>query len=201
MKRKILVLTLVLALLLASLPSAAFAAAPAEVKVLVRNTTGAIAELRLTDADGNKIFKSLEPGVSDFTLTEGAFTVYVSTVCGAYADTWNVHVTRTLYIECKGADEPVVQYAKCVWVGENTQGDIYNHLRTGFFWNPKNNGYYNLEEIYEKQQGNLAPYITFERFVKGWVGTASCRYGVLPEDWHLGNPTWIVLVPPPPPEP
>ena len=193
MKRKWIVLTLVLALLLAALPTAALAAAPAEVKVFVRNTTGANAELSLTDAAGNKIFKTLEPGVSDFTLTEGLYAIYVSTVCGAYADNWNVNVNKTLYIECKGGSEPVVQYGKCVWVGENDNVVLRNAGRGARGWSATGGGFYDLEALYAKLEGNFPFPTTFDDFVKAWMGDASCRFGVLPEDMHLGTTAWALM--------
>ena len=193
MKKNFVLVLLALALLLAALPAVALAAAPAEVKVFVRNTTGAVAELSLTDAAGNKIFKSLEPGLSDFTLTEGLYAAYVSTVCGAYADSWNVNVNKTLYIECKGTAEPVVQYGKCTWVGENENLVLRNGQRGDPKWNPTGGGYYDLASVYETYKSKFPFAITFDEFVKAWMGDASCRFGVLEPDWHLGRPFFALM--------
>ena len=193
MKKNFVLILLALALLLAALPTIALAAAPAEVKVFVRNTTGANAELSLTDAAGNKIFKTLEPGVSDFTLTEGLYAAYVSTVCGAYADSWNVNVNKTLYIECKGAAEPVVQYGKCTWVGENESLVLRNGQRGTQQWNAHGGGFYDLSAVYDRIKDGLPFPVTFNEFVNAWMGDASCRFGVLEPDWHRGSPFFALM--------
>ena len=189
MKKNLVLVLLVLALLLAALPTVALAAAPAEVKVIVRNTTGAVAELSLTDAAGNKTFKSLEPGQSAFTLTEGMYTIYVSTVCGAYADSWNVNVNKTLYIECKGGSEPVVQFGKCMWVGTNDDVVMRFARRGNPVWHSTGGGFYDLASLYEKIMKDAPFSFTFDEFLKAWAGNASCRFGVLEEDMHLGPPS------------
>lgn len=101
MKSRVLLVAIVLILIISLFPIAAFAAAPADVKVNVRNQTAGLVQLSLTDADGNVSFKTLEMGTSSFEITEGIYTYYASTPCGAMAGEWNLNVNKTLYLVCK----------------------------------------------------------------------------------------------------
>lgn len=132
MKNRFLLLFLVVVLLAAMLPAAALAAKPAELKVLVRNATGAPAELSLTDANGNVIYQSLPAGVSQFTLTEGSYAFYVSTACGAQSGVWNVNSVKTLYVDCKG-ETSQVYYSKCEMYGIWENEEAY-HPYSNFRW-------------------------------------------------------------------
>lgn len=100
MRAKIIIIINLL-LILSLFPVAAFAAAPADVKVNVRNQTSGVVQLSLTDANGNISFKTLEPGTSTFVITEGIYTYYASTPCGALAGEWNLNVNKTLYLGCR----------------------------------------------------------------------------------------------------
>jgi hypothetical protein len=101
MRSRVLLVALVMLLLASLFPVAAFAAAPADVKVNVRNQTSGLVQLSLTDSDGNVTFKTLEMGTSTFEITEGIYTYYASTPCGAIAGEWNLNVNKTLYLVCK----------------------------------------------------------------------------------------------------
>lgn len=101
MKSRVLLVAIVLILIISLFPVAAFAAAPADVKVNVRNQTAGLVQLSLTDADGNVSFKTLEMGTSSFEITEGIYTYYASTPCGAMAGEWNLNVNKTLYLGCR----------------------------------------------------------------------------------------------------
>jgi hypothetical protein len=95
-------LTIIVILLITTLfPVTALAAAPAEVQVDVRNQTAGMVQLSLTDAIGNITFKTLQPGTSSFQITEGVYTYYASTPCGALSGQWNLNVNKTLYLVCK----------------------------------------------------------------------------------------------------
>ena len=102
---------LVLALLV--LPMSTLAAAPQEVVVHVRNQTGAPVELSLTNADGVKLFFTLTPGVNNITLLDGLYDFYAGTACGAQAGVWNLPVTTTYYIDCKGQQLNIYKDVEC----------------------------------------------------------------------------------------
>lgn len=104
MKKKF-VLSFVIALLLISLiPVSAFAAAPADLKVFVRNTTGAEVDLRLTDANGDYIWLTIPAGVSEVELMEGKYEYYAVTNCGTQFGQWNLNVSKQLDIHCKDGE-------------------------------------------------------------------------------------------------
>ena len=161
MMRKVLLVSLVLALLLLAVPVVAFAATPVEVKVQVRNHTTGIAEVRVTDEFGNNLYYSFEPGLTEISLTEGKYQAYISTVCGTSSDTWYVDKDKVLYIEC-GAAAPVVQYRKCHLVGTLK-------LQT-------------LRGNFPERFPNLDGYIDLEGSHPGLLYEVACRYGILPED-------------------
>jgi len=101
MKQKIVSMFVLAVLLITTLFSGASASGPAQLKVNVRNATGAVVSLRLTDANGINTFFSLEPGVYPITLTESVYSWYASLPCGNLAGSWNVNVVKTLYLSCQ----------------------------------------------------------------------------------------------------
>ena len=90
-------------LIVTLLPVNVFAAQPQEVDVNVRNRTGGTVEVSLTDESGNIQFFSFEEGVSELTLTEGRYQFWASMPCGNLAGTWNVNISKTLFLSCDEA--------------------------------------------------------------------------------------------------
>lgn len=100
MKKTLLVLVLI-ATLVALLPSAALGASPAVVSVRVRNQTGGSVHLSLSLPGGTPIFTTLEEGVTSFTTSDGLYNYYASTPCGNMSGQWNINMSKTLYLSCK----------------------------------------------------------------------------------------------------
>ena len=199
MRTKLLLLILIVSLLAALLPAAALAAAPAEIKVFVRNNTAAVANLKLVDSAGNPIYIDLEPGLSEFSLEEGQYAWYASTICGANAGNWNMNTTKTLYLECKEDGSPVVQYGKCQYI-------LYPwYTKEAFGIKPQGNVSANVEIVFKvHKEAVSAEYLynrfraagfdwTFDEFLDRIGADVVCAYGVLPEDLsggiHLPRPT------------
>ena len=187
MQKKIVFLLMIVAILASMLPTAAFAAAPAELKVWVRNQTDAVASLQLVDANGNPQFIDVEPGLSHFMLTEGQYTMYVSTVCGAYSETIKVDSTKTLFIDCKdGQTAPVVDYDKCTWVGtgeirfRSSAPEVGPMARFANF-----DGLIDIEALWDKIR-NKSPFDSFDDYRMASGYTSKCLYGLQPED-YLGH--------------
>lgn len=103
MKPKFFIMIVVLSLITALLPVSVFAAAPKEVTLNIRNSSGTPVELSLVNASGSTQFFTIEPGVSALTLTEGVYTFWLSLPSGNYSGRWNVNVTKTLFISKTGA--------------------------------------------------------------------------------------------------
>jgi hypothetical protein len=101
MKNKALSILVLLALLLALFPTSAFASAPAPVKVDVRNQTGGTVSLSLTLSGEDPNFKTIEEGVTNFSIEDGVYNYYAITPCGNQSGLWNINVAKTLYITCK----------------------------------------------------------------------------------------------------
>lgn len=173
MKKQLILITVLVLLLTMLLPAAALAAKPAELAVEVRNQTGAVAELSLTDAVGNVTYKSLPVGVSSFDLTEGRYTYYASTACGAKSGPFNASTKeKILFLGCDNG--PVVQYEACQFVG---------------IW-PNHGSYYDMGTDYRWQHlyGGYDSY-TFQEFVDwyasyGW--TSECLVGLQASDYWDG---------------
>jgi hypothetical protein len=83
------------------LPASAIAGSPQPLHLNVRNQTGGTVQLNLTDANGDMTFIALEPGVFPVDLTEGIYSYWASTPCGNVAGSWNVNVSKTLFLSCK----------------------------------------------------------------------------------------------------
>jgi hypothetical protein len=108
---KFLVLLIVLALTVAMVPSAAFAASSADVAVHVRNQTGGLVQLSMSLPSGSPVFRTLEEGVTSFIISDGLYTYYASTPCGNMSGQWNINVAKTLYLTCK-TGSPATTFTK-----------------------------------------------------------------------------------------
>jgi hypothetical protein len=111
MTKKLTGIFLVVALVTLLLPASAIARAPGEFHLNVRNQTGGVVHLSLTDANGIVAFYTLDLGVFPVNLTEGVYSYWASTLCGNVAGSWNVNVSKTLFLSCKG-DSPFLSLAK-----------------------------------------------------------------------------------------
>lgn len=98
--KKYLSVIIVLVLLMTLIPVNAFAAAPQDLDLKVRNQTGVPVEMRLTGADGVPLFVTLPAGSSTLTLTEGVYEYYAVLPCGVASGSWNVNVVKILYLSC-----------------------------------------------------------------------------------------------------
>lgn len=98
--KKLFLAILLVVLLVAPFPATALSASPAEITVHVRNQTGGLVNLSLTLPGGSPLFKTLEEGVTSFTITEGTYDFYASMPCGNQAGQWNINVNKTLYLTC-----------------------------------------------------------------------------------------------------
>ncbi len=100
MKQKWILVMVVVVLLASVFQIGVFAKDMAEVKVWIRNSTGGVVQLSLTDADGNLRYMTVEPGVFEYSLADGVYGYYASTVCGNYAGQWNFSQNKTLILKC-----------------------------------------------------------------------------------------------------
>jgi hypothetical protein len=101
MKQKRIVLLLLVTILFVTVFGSAAASGPMELRVNVRNASGAVVNLSLTDANGVRTFYHLEPGVYPITVGEGTYYYYASLPCGNLAGVWNVNVVKTLFLSCQ----------------------------------------------------------------------------------------------------
>jgi len=128
MKNKML-LMMVIVMLVSLVPMAAFAAAPAELTVKVKNNTGGVVTGKAEDSSGNLYWLDLPAGVSEITMTEGVYTTYLVTNCGTQYGTWNLNVTKVLEIECQNGSPDVSLYKQCP---DNLYGHYwYAHVQEG----------------------------------------------------------------------
>lgn len=100
MTKKLWIVVAIVVLLASVFPVGVNARDKAEVKVWIRNSTGGVVELRLTDGSGNNTFQTVEPGVFEYAMAEGGYDYYARTVCGNYAGHWNFNVSKTLILKC-----------------------------------------------------------------------------------------------------
>lgn len=122
MKQKFLLYFITAVLLISLIPISAFAAAPAELKVFVRNTTGGVVDLKLTDADGGIHWMTLEAGVFETTLMEGKYEYYAVTPCGTQVGVWNLNVSKQLDIHCR---DGVLEFKLAKRCDNNWWGTVY----------------------------------------------------------------------------
>ena len=172
---------LTVVLLVSLLPVAALAAKPAQIRVDVRNQTGAPVDLSLTDTAGNITYQDLPAGNSSFDLTEGKYTYFAATQCGNQSGPFNANVTKVLYLECDGA--PVVMYEKCQFVG----------------YSPYIQQLYDPGVMYRTMQGYGYPY-SYEYYLWSYglgENYYKCIYGLQAEDYWGGEkpadtkPVWM----------
>ena len=168
MKKQLILITLLVLMLASLLPVAALAAKPAELAVQVRNHTGAAVELSLTDATGNVTYKTIPVGISTFTLVEGRYSYYASTVCGVQSGPFNASTKeKVLYFGCDNG--PVVQYESCqlvaLWVEDGSYYDAGQDYR-----------YYHKINI---------PDWTYEMYLTFWP-TTECLVGLQGSDYWDG---------------
>ncbi len=100
MKRKLLIVLAIVVLIVSVFPAVALAKDKADVKVWIRNSTGSAVELRLIDEFGNNIYKTVEPGVFEYSMVEGKYSYYASTACGNKSGNWNFDASKTLFLNC-----------------------------------------------------------------------------------------------------
>jgi len=137
MKNKLVVLFVLAALLVSLIPVSVFAAEPMELKVFVRNATGGVVDLRLTDANGDFQYLTLDPGVSELALMEGKYEYYALTPCGVQVGVWNLNVSKQLMIRCDGGMLNMNLSKRCDggWLGTLYYDSINNiHLYVEKDW-------------------------------------------------------------------
>lgn len=155
MKKRLLFLCVIVALLATLAPVSVFAAEPAEVKVFVHNNTGGEVELSLTDADGNIHWMTAVAGVSTHEMTEGKYQFYAVTPCGTQAGLWNLNVAKELFIECVPTGVALSLEKECP--------DNY----FGMVWLDKNSG---IHMYVEKDSLNLPDSEYFNSYIAWWFG-------------------------------
>ena len=100
MQKRLIVLIVLLALIIAALPVAALAGKAQEFEVTVRNRTDHPAEVKVIGTDGVPHMFTVPAGISYITLPEGVHNYWVGSACGHTAGTWNMNVDKTLWIDC-----------------------------------------------------------------------------------------------------
>jgi hypothetical protein len=101
MLKKLFSCALMVVLVSILLPATAIAGSPQPLHLNVRNQSGGVVTLNLTDANGGITFFQLESGVYAVELTEGVYSYWASTPCGNVAGSWNVNVSKVLFLSCK----------------------------------------------------------------------------------------------------
>ena len=100
MKMNMVRFMILIALLVAALPAAVFAAAPSEVGIDVRNRTGGTASLRLTLPNEAPLYLNFQDGTSSFSVPNGVYDFYLSAPCGNLAGQLNFNIAKTMFIDC-----------------------------------------------------------------------------------------------------
>ncbi len=122
MKKQLLFLFVVIALLASLVPGTVLAGKPTELKVFVHNNTGGEVQLQLVDANGNYQWMTLVAGVSTVMVTEGKYSFYAVTPCGSLAGNWNLNVNKQLNLNCSDAGPSTSLAKRC---GNNWSGRIW----------------------------------------------------------------------------
>ena len=130
MKNKVVVWFVLAALLVSLVPVSVFAAEPMELKVFVRNSTGGVVDLRLTDANGDFHYMTLDPGVYEVELMEGKYEYYAVTTCGVQVGVWNLNVSKELMISCDGGMLSMDLSKRC----DNNWWGVMYYLPDYDFW-------------------------------------------------------------------
>ena len=176
--------TLVMLVLLATLAlvGTAGAGAPASLTVIVRNSSGGEASLRLTDADGNNHFFTVPAGASELTLTEGIYTYYAIMPCGNTAGTFNINVAKVLYLSCQGS-MPMASVQRNGVVCENFGVWDYDFQENldGFYSDEPDFYLYADSEL--PYVVCLDPYYSFFKSIDGWQVWERQPDG----SWHILN--------------
>lgn len=122
-----------LAVLFASLPlNVVQAKEAADVDLKIRNRTGFSVSLTLYDQEGYPRFFTFEPGQTVITIPEGKFTYYAVTKCGVKSGSFNLNVTKELFLSCgEGAQltlqVPVGPAPACTTYAWWHSGDGWGH--------------------------------------------------------------------------
>ena len=106
MKKTLVVMLVVFAILCSMLPTnVAFAAKAApSVKVTVRNQTGGVISMSMTDSIGNPYFFSFsKPDTASVTVKGGIYTYFAFTPCGIQKGSFNLTRNKVLIIACTSA--------------------------------------------------------------------------------------------------
>jgi len=144
MKNKVVIWFVLAALLISLIPVSVFAAEPMELKVFVRNSTGAAVDLRLTDANGDFHYMTLDPGVYEVELMEGKYEYYAVTTCGVQVGVWNLNVSKQLMVSC---DDGVLSMDLAKRCDNGWWGVIYyDSINDLHFYSEKD--YFNVAEGY-----------------------------------------------------
>ena len=100
MKTNLVRCVILMALLLAAIPSAVSAGAPVDVGIDVRNRTGGLASLRLSLPNDAPLYLDFQDGVSSFAIQDGVYDFYLSAPCGNLAGRLNFNIAKTMVINC-----------------------------------------------------------------------------------------------------
>ena len=95
------IIVLVLMILALMIPSSSFARPSSDVLIHVRNQTGGVVEIILTNSEGSVTDHFLPAGQSTFQSAEGIFSYYAKTPCGIQTGVMNFSVSKTLMFSCK----------------------------------------------------------------------------------------------------
>ena len=154
MKNKFVVWFVLAALLVSLIPVSVFAAEPMELKVFVRNATGGVVDLRLTDANGDFHYMTLDPGVYEVELMEGKYEYYAVTTCGVQVGVWNLNVSKQLMVSCDGGVLSMDLSKRCQdgWWGTmyyDSINDVHLYVEKDWTNVPDYDGGYFNWEIYD----------------------------------------------------
>jgi hypothetical protein len=161
MKKQVLFLFVVIALLASLVPGTVLAGKPTELKVFVHNNTGGEVQLQLEDANGNFQWMTLVAGVSTVMVTEGKYSYYAVTPCGPLAGNWNLNVSKQLNLSCTESGATTSFAKRC---GHNWFGRV---------WYDSVNG---IHLYVEGDYINIPDAEYFEEYLYG-------EFGYFPE-WH-----------------
>ncbi len=137
MKKITIVLFTILALLFSMLPisSAAAKKDTGNVFLYVRNRTGGLVHIVLTNANGKKLVFDYPVGMAKETMPQGKYGYYIITPCQKLSGDINLNVTKQLFFACdQGVDsetlaEVTVQPAP--WTP--TDGCVYSAIGGGMW--------------------------------------------------------------------
>ncbi|MCX6080732.1 MAG: hypothetical protein NTW32_14480 [Chloroflexi bacterium] len=109
MKKSVFVTVIILALLASMLPlGSALAKEPGNSNVNVRNKSGGVVTVILTNANGSQTL-TLAEGVYDISLPATTFSYYAITPCGNQVGTFNLTNHRQMFFFCNNGPEIKLQ--------------------------------------------------------------------------------------------